>query len=208
MKDTIKVTLSLVIIFIAAGMIMGGTYMKTSPVRYIAEQKEKKEALQKLAPEADEASFAKEKRKDWDLHGKKHEYYEAKKGDAVVAYIAETAGKGYSSHIQMLVSLDSSLNIKDVNILHHGETPGLGDQVEDRKLFLDQFRGKALRQLVLIKGETKENIQAITGATISSRAVTNGVRDAVQMLVDKYGSGVKSAAAGDQPAHEVKHEHN
>ena len=65
---------------------------------------------------------------------------------------------------------------------------------EDRKLFLDQFKGKALQQLVLIKGETKENIQAITGATISSRAVTNGVRDAVQMLVDKYGSGVKSAA--------------
>lgn len=207
MKETIKVTLSLVVIFIAAGLIMGGTYMKTSPVRYVAEQKEKKEALQKLAPEADESSFAKEMRKDWDLHGKKHEYYEAKKGDAIVAYIAETAGKGYSSHIQMLVSVDGSLSIKDINILHHGETPGLGDQVEDRKLFLDQFKGKALQQLVLIKGETKENIQAITGATISSRAVTNGVRDAVQMLVDKYGNGVKSAAEGQHAAHEVKHEH-
>jgi electron transport complex protein RnfG len=206
MKDMIKVTLSLVVIFIAAGLIMGLTYMKTSPVRYIAEQNEKKEALQKLAPEADESSFSKEKRKDWDLHGKKHEYYEARKGDTVVAYIAETAGKGYSSHIQMLVSVDNSLSIKDLNILHHGETPGLGDQVEDRKLFLDQFKGKSLQQLVLIKGETKENIQAITGATKSSRAVTNGVKDAVQMLVDKYGAGVGSAA-GQGAKHEVKHEH-
>ena len=207
MKDMVKITLSLVVIFIAAGLVMGGTYMKTSPVRYIAEQREKKEALQKLAPEADESSFAKEMRKDWDLHGKKHEYYEAKKGSTVVAYIAETAGKGYSSHIQMLVSVDSGLKIEDVNILHHGETPGLGDQVEDRKLFLDQFMGKSLPNLVLIKGETKENIQAITGATISSRAVTNGVRDAVQMLVDKYGSGVQAAAGGVHAGHEVKHEH-
>ncbi|NTW67978.1 MAG: FMN-binding protein, partial [Nitrospirae bacterium] len=63
-----------------------------------------------------------------------------------------------------------------------------------------------LPQLVLIKCETKENIQAITGKTISSRAVTNGVRDAVQMLVDKYGAGVKSAA-GQGATHEVKHEH-
>jgi electron transport complex protein RnfG len=108
----------------------------------------------------------------------------------------------------MLVSLDTDLRIKDVNILHHGETPGLGDQVEDRKLFLDQFRGKDISQLELVKGEPKPNkIQAITGATISSRAVTNGVRDAVQMLVNRYGAGVRSAA-GQGATHEVKHEHN
>ncbi len=95
----------------------------------------------------------------------------------------------------MLVSLDTDLKIRDVKILHHGETPGLGDQVED-KSFLDQFKGKALSQIVLLKAETKENIQAISGATISSRAVTNGVKDAVQTLVDKYGAGIKTAAQG------------
>lgn len=206
MKETIKVTLSLVVIFIGAGVIMGGTYKMTSPVRFVAEQREKIEALQKLSPEADGSSFTKENAKAWTLHEKHHTYYEAKKGNKVIAYIADTAGKGYSSFIQMLVSLDTDLKIQDVNILHHGETPGLGDQVEDRALFLDQFKGKALQQLVLIKGETKDNIQAITGATISSRAVTNGVKDAVQMLVDTYGSGVKSAAGGQHAAHEVKHE--
>jgi electron transport complex protein RnfG len=92
--------------------------------------------------------------------------------------------------------MDTDLKIKDVKILHHGETPGLGDQVEDRTLFLDQFKGKALSQIVLLKTETKENIQAISGATISSRAVTNGVKDAVQTLVDKYGAGIKTAAQG------------
>lgn len=203
MKDMIKVTLSLVVIFIAAGLIMGLTYMQTSPVRFVAEKKEHEEALKLMAPDAKDPIHAAGK---WLIHGKQREYYAATTDGKTVAYIADTAGKGYSSFIQCLVSLDTDLKVKDVNILHHGETPGLGDQIEDRKLFLDQFRGKALQQLVLIKGETKENIQAITGATISSRAVTNGVRDAVQMLVDKYGAGVKTAA-GQDATHEVKHEH-
>jgi electron transport complex protein RnfG len=205
MKDMIKMTLGLVIIFIAAGVIMGGTYMKTSPVRFVAEKKEHEEALKQMAPEATDPIHAAGK---WSVHNKEREYYAATSGGKPVAYIADTAGKGYSSFIQMLVSLDTDLRIKDVNILHHGETPGLGDQVEDRKLFLDQFRGKDISQLELVKGEPKPNkIQAITGATISSRAVTNGVRDAVQMLVNRYGAGVRSAA-GQGATHEVKHEHN
>lgn len=203
MKDTIKVTLSLVAIFIAAGLIMGLTYMKTSPVRFIAEKKEHEEALKLMAPEATDPIHT---AGTWTIHGKPSRYYEATSGGKAVAFIADTSGKGYSSYIQMMVSLETDLTIKDVNILHHGETPGLGDQVEDRKLFLDQFKGKGLSQLVLIKGETTENIQAITGATISSRAVTNGVRDAAKMLVDKYGAGVLSAA-GQGARHEVKHEH-
>jgi len=203
MKDMIKVTLSLVVIFIAAGLIMGLTYMQTSPVRFIAEKKEHEEALKLMAPEATDPIHT---AGTWTIHGKPSKYYDATSGGKTVAYIADTSGKGYSSFIQMMVSLDTDLKVKDVNILHHGETPGLGDQVEDRKLFLDQFKGKSLQQLVLIKGETKENIQAITGATISSRAVTNGVKDATKMLVDKYGAGVGSAA-GQGAKREVKHEH-
>jgi len=193
MKEMLKITLSLVAIFIAAGLIMGVTYKYTSPVRFIAEKKEKEEALKAMAPDAtDPINPA----GNWtSSHGKPYEYYLATSNGKPVAYISSTAGKGYSSYIAMLVSLDTDLKIKDVKILHHGETPGLGDQVEDQG-FLGQFKGKALSQIVLLKTETKENIQAISGATISSRAVTNGVKDAVQTLVDKYGSGVKMAAQG------------
>jgi electron transport complex protein RnfG len=205
MKDMIKVTLGLVVIFIAAGVIMGLTYKMTSPVRYVAEQKEKEEALKEMAPEAtDPIKVA----GTWMSHEKTYEYYAATSGGKPVAYIATTAGKGYSSHILMLVSIDTELKIRDMKILHHGETPGLGDQVEDRALFLDQFKGKGLSQLVLVKSETKENIQAISGATISSRAVTNGTKDAVQTLVEKYGAGLNAAAQGPETHHhEVKYEH-
>jgi electron transport complex protein RnfG len=94
----------------------------------------------------------------------------------------------------MLVAVDTDLRVTNLKVLNMHETPGLGDQVLEAS-FLDQFKGKELSKIVLLKTETTENIQAISGATISSRAVTNGVKDAVQMLVDQYGGGVKSAAS-------------
>jgi electron transport complex protein RnfG len=193
MKDMMKITVSLVVIFIAAALIMGITYKFTSPVRFYAEKKEKEEALKALAPEAKDPIAA---AGTWTVHGKSFEYYAATTDGRPVAYIAATAGKGYSSYISMLVSLNKDLQVREIKILHHGETPGLGDQVEE-KSFLGQFTGKALPQIVLVKTETKENIQAISGATISSRAVTNGVKDAVQTLVDKYGTGVAHTAVSE-----------
>lgn len=190
MKDMLKITLSLVVIFIGAGLIMGVTYKYTSPLRFKAEKKEKEEALKQMAPDATDPIAA---AGTWSTHGKKFEYYRATAASKPVAYISSTAGKGYSSYIQMLVSLDTDLKIRDIKILSHAETPGLGDQVEE-KGFIEQFKGKKLENIKLIKGETKENIQAISGATISSRAVTNGVKDAVQTLVDTYNAGIKTAA--------------
>ncbi len=191
MKDMLKIVLSLVAIFIVAGMIMGVTYKYTAPVRFAAEKKEKEEALKKMAPEAtDPIKLA----GDWTANNKPYEYFEATSNGKPVAHIASTAGKGYSSYIKMLVSISPDLKIREVKVLGHEETPGLGDQVED-KSFLDQFRGKTLSQIVLVKGETKENIQAVSGATYSSRGVTKGVKDAVQLLIDKYGAGIQTAAA-------------
>lgn len=190
MKDMIRITLSLVLIFVAAGLIMGGTYKVTSPAKFYAEKREKEEALKEMAPEAKDPI---QPAGTWESHGKPYEYYVATSSGKPVAFIASTAGKGYSSFVKMLVSLDKDMKIRGLKVLSHGETPGLGDQILE-PWFLDQFKGKALSQIVLVKTETKENIQAISGATISSRAVTNGVKDAVQLLVDKYGSGVTSAS--------------
>jgi len=189
MKELLKITLSLVAIFVVAGLIMGLTYQYYYPKRFQAEKKEKEEALKAMAPDATDPIKA---AGNWSADNKPYEYFEATSGGKPVAYIASTAGKGYASYIKMLVSLGPDLKIRDVKILGHEETPGLGDQVED-KSFLDQFKGKSLEQIKLVKTETKENIQAISGATYSSRGVTKGVKEAAQILVEKYGAGVKSA---------------
>ena len=190
MNEMMKITLGLVAIFVAAGIIMGGTFKVTSPVKYVAEQREKEEALKEMAPDATDPIKA---AGTWEVHRKSYEYYAATATGKPVAYIASTAGKGYSSYIKMLVSIDKDLKVRNLKVLSHQETPGLGDQILEAP-FLNQFKGKELSKIVLLKTETTENIQAISGATISSRAVTNGVKDAVQMLVDQYGGGVAAAA--------------
>lgn len=192
MKEMIRITLGLVVIFVGAGMIMGGTFKVTSPVKFIAEQREKEEALKEMAPEATEPIKT---AGTWEVHRKNYEYFTATANGAPVAYIASSAGKGYSSYIKLLVSIDRDLRIKNLKVLSHQETPGLGDQILEEP-FLDQFKGKELTKIVLLKTDTTEYIQAISGATISSRAVTEGVKDAVQLLVDQYGSGVAAAARG------------
>ncbi len=194
MKDFLNITMRLVMIFVVAGVIMGVTYKYTYPVRYQAEKKEKEEALKEMAPDAtDPIKVA----GTWTVARKTHEYYLATSNGKPVDYVASTAGKGYSSFIQMLVSLTPDLRIREVKILDMNETPGLGDQVLEEPWFLAQFKGKSLNQIVLVKKEGTENIQGVSGATYSSRGVTNGVKDAVQMLVDKYGAGVKAAATGE-----------
>ncbi len=124
---------------------------------------------------------------DWEPWHKHAEFYKVEDDDGLKAYIVETYGKGYSSYINILVSVDREGRIMKMEVLAHGETPGLGDEIL-LDYFKDQFVGKGKDQMVVIKGETEDNIQAITGATISSRAVTNGVKDALELL-EKYKSG-------------------
>lgn len=129
---------------------------------------------------------------DWEPHEKEAEYFKVLKDGEQVGYLVESYGKGYSSFPQILVAIDNDFVVQKMNVLSHNETPGLGDEIET-DWFKNQFRGKDLDHLVVIKGETQEDIQAITGATISTRAVTEAVRLAVEM-VEK-----KSTGEGESP---------
>lgn len=179
-KDIIKITINLVVIYIIGAMILAGVYAKTSPVIYQKNEQEKQDALKKMAPEAE----AIEKLGDWYPHEKHAEYYAVKKAGETAGYIIQTFGKGYSSYINILVATDKDLRIEKIEILSHAETPGLGDEIE-KESFKNQFKGKDPDHVKLVKTETTEYIQAITGVTISSRAVTeDGVKKALEFLKD------------------------
>jgi electron transport complex protein RnfG len=126
-----------------------------------------------------------EKAGDWEPHHKHAEYYNVITEEGSAGYIVETFGKGYSSYVHMFVAVDPDFVVSKINVIGHAETPGLGDEIEVAE-FKDQYRGKDLDHLEVIKGETEDKIQAITGATISTRAVTNGVKDGLAMLIKKY----------------------
>jgi electron transport complex protein RnfG len=209
--DMVKITVNLVLFYLIGGLILAFVYAKTSPIMYRKAQEEKEAALKVMMPEADTI----DKLGDWEPHEKHAEYYAAKEceqekvkkvkdektgemkeikeciGGRGIGYIVEGFGKGYSSYIHVLVSVDTNFVVKKISILGHAETPGLGDEIE-REYFQKQFEGKTIDKLVVIKGPTEDKIEAISGATISSRAVTeDGVRKALEMLKEKLSGEVK-----------------
>jgi electron transport complex protein RnfG len=88
-----------------------------------------------------------------------------------VGLAVKVAPRGYSGDVVMLVGVDLELRVKGMKILNQRETPGLGTNVEKPK-FQKQFIGKGIKDAI----EPKKDIDAITGATISSRAVCEGVK--------------------------------
>jgi electron transport complex protein RnfG len=156
---------------------------------------EKEAALKKLMPDADKI----EKRGDWSIHEKHSEYFIARKGNNIIGYIVQSFGKGYSSYINTLIAVDKDLRVQKINVLGHAETPGLGDEIETDS-FKNQFKDKDIEHLKIVKTDTTEYIQAISGATISSRAVTE---DAVRNGVDFLKKAIKNR--GDDGHDSDKH---
>jgi len=188
-RDILKITLNLVVIYLMGGLILAVVYAKTSPVMFQKAALEKEAALKKLIPDAD----AIEKLGDWSIHEKHSEYFVARKNNAVIGYIIQSFGKGYSSYIDTLIAVDTDFKVIKISILGHAETPGLGDEIE-ADTFKNQFAGKDTEHLKIVKTETADYVQAISGATISSRAVSedavqNGIAFLIQTLREKERHG-------------------
>ena len=82
----------------------------------------------------------------------------------------------------MLVGIGTDYKVKGIEILSHSETAGLGAKATDSN-FKDRFKEKN-PYITVVKGETQspDEVQAITGATITSRAVASGVGEAYNLL--------------------------
>ncbi|MCU0600314.1 MAG: FMN-binding protein [Desulfobacterales bacterium] len=112
--------------------------------------------------------------------------FEARYPDGRVAgWATKVTGQGYADKIELLMGLDSKAeNLTGIFILGQKETPGLGNKIEE-DAWRGQFSGKSTSQpLRVIKGGASDayTIDAITGATISSRSVTDIVNTSVNDL--------------------------
>lgn len=94
-------------------------------------------------------------------------------------YVFVTSATGYGGPIEVMTGIDSDGKISGINILSHSETPGLGAKATEDS-FKGQYSGLDANQSVAV---TKDGgtIDAISGATITSRAVSNAVNEAIEM---------------------------
>ncbi len=116
------------------------------------------------------------------------EVYRGFQGDSFVGYAVTATPNGYGGTINMMVGLDEEFQVTGLKIVTFSETPGLGSKSSEPK-FLDQFLGKN-EEVTVVKGSAKgtNDVVAVSGATISSNAVANGVRDAVRLAKEAGGA--------------------
>lgn len=102
-----------------------------------------------------------------------------KSGTVIGKIVAVTTSEGYGGDISILVGIDNDGRIKGVSITSINETPGLGMNAED--LLIGQFEGKKESNFTVTKnGKIKDSeIDVMTGATVTSNAVTEAVNAAV-----------------------------
>ena len=91
-----------------------------------------------------------------------------------VGYVFTSGAKGYGGTVAVMVGVDMTGTITGVEILSHAETPGLGANAV-KPDFKDRFIGKTGVLTVDKTSNEGQNIQAITAATITSKAVTSAV---------------------------------
>ncbi len=90
----------------------------------------------------------------------------------------ETSGKGYGGDVGLMVGIDVKDNkLMGVGVTTHGETPGMGAKAKSDPSFAAQYKGLALEKPIAVTLDGG-SISAISGATITSRAVSSAATDA------------------------------
>ncbi|MGQ9623421.1 MAG: RnfABCDGE type electron transport complex subunit G [Candidatus Caldatribacteriaceae bacterium] len=181
MNKIVRVALALTAVCMIAALALSLVYVMTK--ERIAEEakKELNEALLVVFPQAesfvplDLGSFG-------PLPSSKEvqflEAYEAQKDQERQGVVFKMASTGYGGAVVVLVGVDTREGkITGVKVLEHQETPGLGSNVTQEG-FLSQFLGKSITDPFAVG----RDIQAVSGATISSRAVTRACERAALLL--------------------------
>lgn len=108
--------------------------------------------------------------------------------DKLFAYAFIAEGQGYQGKIKMLSVIDSSLQtLEGIEVIESVETPGLGARIQE-DFFKKQFKALAVTPAIEYLKDTPQKgnqIQAITGATVSSKAVVNILNKRIKRLKEQ-----------------------
>ncbi len=184
MESTLRnMVLSLTLISLGASAGLGFVYEMTKAPIEITALNKKLDAIRQVVPE-----FTNNPNDEMFMlptgEGDSLEVYPAKNGEEVVGYAVKSyTNNGFSGYIGFMVGFTPDGAIYNINVLEHKETPGLGtkmvpDGTPEKPEFKDQFKGKNPAEFALKVKKDGGPVDAITAATISSRAFCDGVQRA------------------------------
>ncbi len=208
MKSMIKDTLILLLITVIAGGILGLVYQVTKEPIRISNEEKTQEAFKAAFPGAEYfeedgdfsvAEAEKVIKENYPNTVIETSMYAFDADMNVLGYVIKVISKeGYSSNITFLVGIKLDGTINAVSLLEINESAGLGMNAES--VLIPQFTGKKATIFEVTKtGAKKDNeVDAISGATITSDAITNGVNAAVSYFDMRYGAQVVDAEGGSE----------
>lgn len=177
MREIIKLGLVLLLITAISATILGLSNEITSGKIAEVEAKASQEARKEVLPDADNFEAL-----DIETDSKVLEVYKSEAG-----YAIKTATAGYGGDVEVITGISKDGSITGVKVVKHEETPGLGANATGAD-FQNQYKGiKTEKEVIVVKtAPSNDNeIQALTGATITSNAVTNGVNIARRLFNEK-----------------------
>ena len=145
----------------------------------VAKEKMKRKAIEQIFP------FAIDSLKT--VSAEQTTFYEAYSRENKLEGIAvETStDEGYSGTIEILLGVSPDQKILNYKVLFHRETPGLGDKI-DKSKFKEQFKGRTLENTDWKVKKDGGDIDEITAATISCRAVADAVVRGLEYTNEQY----------------------
>ena len=183
-KDMFKLGLNLLIISAVAALLLALTNSVTSSTIAQRNEQANAEARKLVLESAQDFEQVKDVKTDNSKGVEVSEIYEAKDASGnTVGYTLKVLPSGYGGTIELMVGIDSVKGqVSGINVVSNSETAGLGAKATNPE-FSDQYKGKPLEELSVLKNGTPGDteIKAISGATITSTAVTNGVDAAIEV---------------------------
>ena len=177
MKHILKPALALFTIAAVATILLG--LVRNITLEPIEKQRKKNQEITMKAV-LSEADVFKELAADYS--GSIVRVFEGSKGAELIGYVIELSPSGYSGNINMMVGISKVKNeITGMRVIRHTETPGLG-ALAVKENFYKKYDGRKLVPLRVVRSSPGENdIEAITAATITTKAITNAVNEAIYL---------------------------
>lgn len=173
--DTVpKMVAVLTIICGVAALALAQVYNVTKEPIEQAERNEQLKAIKAVLPPYDNDPLKEVEKHEYE--GAEYEFCVGKKAGEIVGRAVKVKSEaGYGGAIEIMLGIGPDAKITGIYILKHAETPGLGAKIVE-KSFTEQFVGKSLAKSKICVKKDGGDIDQITGATISPRAVCLGVR--------------------------------